>query len=715
MEDFNLEKFLLGEYPPADNLFWLEFCVLLFPFLSFMFILVYSNLKERDELLTPGFFTWTATCSVGASMFFSIYCAIRNLNTGQINEYNLANWFEINDLNVEILLLFDPITYVMLVIVTSISFVVHLYSIDYMSDDPRIVVFMSYLNLFTFFMLVLVASGNFMLMFLGWEGVGLSSYLLINFWQTRVNANKAAVKAVIVNKIGDVLIMLSIALIFFQFKTFDYFTIFSLIKDTNFNQILFFSNLNVLDLICLTLFGGAMAKSAQLGLHTWLPDAMEGPSPVSALIHAATMVTAGVFIIVRCSPLFEYSEFTLWIITITGTLTLFFAAVAALTQNDIKRIIAYSTCSQLGYMIMVCGLSGYDYAMYHLSNHAFFKALLFLSAGSVIHAMSDEQDIRKFGGLVNLLPLSYVCILFGSLSLMGFPFFSGFYSKDGILEIAYASGSNVGLFAYIMGSLSAFLTSFYSIRLIILAFLTKPNGFIQSLLNAHDAPKFMASSMILLFIPTITIGWLTFDIFIGMGSSFWDDAIYIRSEHCRGDSEFVPLRIKLIPIVLSLLGALLSFVIFYLNTFNIASWHSPKLYLFSNYKWFFDPIYNFFIVKSLLYFSNDVAFETLDRGVFEWIGPHGLTYIVKRLVYFTKTIHQGIIYYYLILSLVGILMFPLAKELQFLSQEDFQLIIFLFSFYPFVRLTFNDLDENSAKFSSKKKTLAVRNINKSKQ
>ena len=333
--------------------------------------------------------------------------------------------------------LFDTLTVVMLVVVNCVSLVVHLYSIDYMRTDPHKVRFFSYLSLFTFFMLILVTADNFVQMFVGWEGVGLCSYLLINFWHTRIQANKAAMKAVFVNRVGDFGLLLAIFLIFWQFKTVNYVTVFSLVNFYNLNSLNFlvpFFNIDIYTLICIFLFIGVMGKSAQISLHTWLPDAMEGPTPVSALIHAATMVTAGVFLLARCSPIFEYSSFILAVITILGAMTAFFASATALVQNDLKRVIAYSTCSQLGYMVFACGTSNYNVGIFHLSNHAFFKALLFLSAGSVIHALSDEQDMRKMGGLLKIIPYTYATMFIGSLSLMGFPFMAGFYSKDIILE-----------------------------------------------------------------------------------------------------------------------------------------------------------------------------------------------------------------------------------------------------------------------------------------
>ncbi|MAE59581.1 MAG: NADH-quinone oxidoreductase subunit L, partial [Halobacteriovorax sp.] len=351
----------------------------------------------------------------------------------------------------------------MIVVVGTVSTLVHMYSYGYMSGDPHLSRFMSYLSFFTFFMLMLVTADNFIQLFLGWEGVGLCSYLLIGFWSTRIQANKSAIKALILNKIGDFGVLIAIVLVFLVFQSVDFSTVFALVPFF-FNKTVFFLfwEVNVITLICFLFFIGAVGKSAQLGLHTWLPDAMEGPTPVSALIHAATMVTAGVFLIIRCSPLFEYSPTMLSVITFVGALTAFFAATAGTVQNDLKKVIAYSTCSQLGYMVFSCGLSGYAVSLFHLANHAFFKALLFLSAGCVIHSLSDEQDMRRMGGLVKLLPLTYTLFLIGTLALTGFPFLTGFYSKDVILEIAYTHYSVSSLFSYWLGTLTAGFTAFYS-------------------------------------------------------------------------------------------------------------------------------------------------------------------------------------------------------------------------------------------------------------
>ena len=434
----------------------------------------------------------------------------------------LAPWISSGMLDVSWGFLFDTLTVVMLVVVTFVSSLVHLYSSEYMGGDPHLVRFMAYLSLFTFFMIILVTADNFIQMFVGWEGVGLCSYLLINFWFGRIQANKAAIKAMIVNRVGDFGLILGIISLFYIFKSVKYTTIFASIShfiDTN----IYFLNteFNLLTVSCFLLFIGAVGKSAQLFLHTWLPDAMEGPTPVSALIHAATMVTAGVFLIARCSPLFEHAPNTLIIVTVLGAMTAFFGATVGLLQNDLKRVIAYSTCSQLGYMIFICGISNYSVAIFHLSNHAFFKALLFLSAGAIIHAMGDEQDMRRMGGLLNFLPFSYAMVFIGSLALMGFPFLTGFYSKDVILELAYSKYTLSSRFAYWLGTISAFFTAFYSIRLLFLVFLVEVNAYKQIVLHIHEAPFRMAFPLFLLSLGSIFVGFLSKDMFIGLGTHFW--------------------------------------------------------------------------------------------------------------------------------------------------------------------------------------------------
>ena len=470
----------------------------------------------------------------------------------------LAPWFTSEFFDATWGFMFDSLTVVMLVVVTFVSTLVHIYSISYMSEDPHLPRFMSYLSIFTFFMLMLVTADNFIQLFFGWEGVGLASYLLINFWYTRLQANKSAIKAMLVNRVGDFGLALGIIATFSLFKSVDFATVFACsahFAETSF--IFFHLEWHALSLICALLFVGAVGKSAQLGLHTWLPDAMEGPTPVSALIHAATMVTAGVFMIARCSPLFDQAPQTLILVTVTGALTAFFAATTGVVQNDLKRVIAYSTCSQLGYMVFACGISQYAVGVFHLMNHAFFKALLFLSAGAVIHALADEQDMRKMGGTIKVLPFTYSMMFIGSLALIGFPFLTGFYSKDVILEVAYAKYTVAGTFTYWLGAVSALFTSYYSFRLLFLTFIGPVNSLKDSLKHVHDAPFLMGFPLFLLAFGSIFVGYLAKDMMIGMGTQFWGNALFMGPDHgLLVESEYIPQAIKYIPILFSFLGFL---------------------------------------------------------------------------------------------------------------------------------------------------------------
>jgi len=569
----------------------------------------------------------------------------------------LSPWIYVDLLKVNWGFLFDSLTGVMLFVILFISCLVHLYSLEYMENDPHLNRFMSYLSLFTFFMLILVTADNFLQMFVGWEGVGLSSYLLINFWFSRIQANKAAIKAMLVNRIGDFAILFGIFLIFFVFGSLDYDVVFNICSKIN--KAPFINvGLSYTDFIAIFLFVGAMGKSAQFGLHTWLPDAMEGPTPVSALIHAATMVTAGVFLIVRCSFLFELSSVSLNLILIIGSLTTFFSSTVGLFQNDIKKIIAYSTCSQLGYMIFACGLSSYDVAMFHLSNHAFFKALLFLGAGAVIHGVNDEQDIRKFGGLKLLLPLSYAVILIGSLALMGFPFLSGFYSKDTILELAYSKYSTFGHFAYYLGTLSVFSTSFYSIRLLYLVFLSEPNGNRENIFMAHEPGYKMLLPLCLLCFFSIFIGFFTKDLFIGFGTNFWKNSIFIfPKSYLLVDVEFLHIFPKILPLFFSLIGGYLAFFVYstYLTKFYSNKNHDffKVFYTFLNRKWYFDRVYNQYVSQNILNLSYDFFYKSIDRGLIEYFGPFGLIFFVQTVGFNLKKNQTGSILYYLFLFIVS--------------------------------------------------------------
>jgi len=497
-----------------------------------------------------------AVGSIFSMFILSLFLFFDVLQSKSVYKLVLANRISYEYFNLDWSFCFDSLTAILLIVVTFISMLVHLYSTEYMKTDPHLMRFMSYLSLFTLFMIILVTSNNYLQMFVGWEGVGLSSYLLINFWFTRIQANKAAIKAMLVNRVGDFFILLALFLIYSSCYSLDYDIVFGLTPMLLEYKFIFFGfEIKSLNLICFFLFLGSMGKSAQLGLHTWLPDAMEGPTPVSALIHAATMVTAGVFLLARCSFLFELAPDILNFIMFIGSVTAFFAATTGLFQNDLKKVIAYSTCSQLGYMIFACGLSSYDVGVFHLSNHAFFKALLFLGAGSLIHSVADEQDLRKFGGLKNLLPFSYSIMLIGSLALIGFPFLSGFYSKDTILELAFAKYTFLSHFCYVLGSLSAFCTAFYSTRLFFLVFLAEPNGNRKLFLNAHESALPIAAPLFILALCSLFIGFFTKEFFIGFGTDFWNYSIFVLPEnYLIVDIEFISFFFKILPLVLTFLG-----------------------------------------------------------------------------------------------------------------------------------------------------------------
>jgi NADH-ubiquinone oxidoreductase chain 5 len=534
-------------------------------------------------------------------------------------------------------------------------------------------------------MLILVTGDNFLQLFVGWEGVGLCSYLLINFWFSRIQANKAAIKAMVLNRIGDFGLALGIFVIFSVFKSVDYATVFALAPffiDSKFNFLNF--DILVLDLICFLLFIGAMGKSAQLGLHTWLPDAMEGPTPVSALIHAATMVTAGVFLLTRNSILFEYSPLLLNFIALIGASTAFFAATIGLLQNDIKRIIAYSTCSQLGYMMFACGLSNYNVGVFHLVNHAFFKALLFLGAGSVIHGISDEQDIRKMGGLKNFLPFTYSMMLIGSFALIGFPFLTGFYSKDVILEIAYGKFTSLGVFSFFLGTIGAFFTAFYSTRLIYLTFLTKPNGYKRVILNSHDASFQISISLFLLAVPSIFFGFITKDMFIGLGTSYWKNSIFIVPSRMNIiDSEFINLKYKLLATVFSLLGVSMAYIFYTLNQKSLffvkLSNTGRFIYNFLNKKWFFDKMYNELVAQKIFKTSYNISYKNIDKGFVEIFGPTGIALITLKTAKQMLNLQTTNLYQYALLMLLGVTVILILNVFCSFLEMKFLSIIMVFT------------------------------------
>ena len=598
----------------------------------------------------------TVTCLI-ITFFCSFFCFYEVALIGSPVYLKLTTWINCEVLHVDWGFQFDTLTVVMCCVVTFVSSLVHLYSTEYMSHDPHLPRFMSYLSLFTFFMIILITADNYVQMFVGWEGVGLCSFLLINFWFTRIQANKAAIKAMVLNRVGDFGLVLGIFTIFINYKAVDYATVFALtpffVSDT---YVLL--DFTLIDLIGIFLFVGATGKSAQLGLHTWLPDAMEGPTPVSALIHAATMVTAGVFLITRSSPIYEYSPNILKLITVMGACTAFFAATVGLLQNDLKKVIAYSTCSQLGYMVFACGLSNYSVGVFHLVNHAFFKALLFLGAGSIIHAVADEQDMRKMGGLKTLVPFTYSMMVIGSLALIGFPFLTGFYSKDVILEVAYGKYSSQGHFSYLLGSCGAFLTAFYSTRLIYLTFLSTPNGYKKVICAAYDSSYQICISLAILSVPSMFIGFYTKDMIIGMGTDFWGNSIYVLPENMNMiDAEFIDHKFKVLPVILSLCGATSSFILYTFASNRLFNWKvsliGRKIYNFLNKKWFFDKVYNEYIAQFFFSFGYNVSYKIIDRGIIEIFGPMGLSSSISNKSNHIVKLQSNYIYHYTLSILLG--------------------------------------------------------------
>ena len=635
----------------------------------------------------------TVSC-VLASSFLSCIAFYEVALSGSPCYLKLAPWFFSEMFDASWGFYFDSLTVVMLIVVTFVSTLVHIYSISYMSGDPHIPRFMCYLSIFTFFMLMLVTADNFIQMFFGWEGVGLASYLLISFWFTRLQASKSSIKAMLVNRIGDFGLALGIMALFSVFKTVDFSSIFACAPQFAGTSFIFCNfKVDTLNTICILLFIGAVGKSAQLGLHTWLPDAMEGPTPVSALIHAATMVTAGVFMIARCSPLFEYAPTALTVVTIVGAMTCFFAATTGIVQNDLKRVIAYSTCSQLGYMVFACGISNYSVGVFHLMNHAFFKALLFLSAGSVIHALSDEQDMRKMGGVVQLLPFTYAMMLIGSFSLAGFPFLTGFYSKDVILELAYAKYTISGNFAYWLGSICVLFTSYYSFRLLFLTFLSPTAAYKNSVAHTHDAPPIMALPLILLAFGSIFVGYLCKDMMIGLGSNFWGNSIFILPKNILLlESEYIPQSQKFLPLFFTVLGLLLAFIVNYTNTKQTyilkTSWLGNKLYYMFNKRWFFDKVYNDFIGQKALSFGYNTSFKTLDKGIFEILGPFGISILFQRFTSHISKLQSGMIYHYALVMLIGLTLLITIIGLWdflelFINNKLYFIYLFSFIFYNY--------------------------------
>ena len=595
------------------------------------------------------------TClMVSISAFLSIIIFTKVIFSGYENNVVIATWINSGSLNVNWSIKVDALSSVMLVVVTLVSSLVHIYSVGYMSHDPHKPRFMAYLSLFTFAMLTLVTSDNFLQLFFGWEGVGLCSYFLIGFWYKKETANAAAMKAFLVNRVGDFGFALGIFLIFYIFGTVNYNEVFDLIPTVTDKKINFLSfDANITDLICLLLFVGAMGKSAQFLLHTWLPDAMEGPTPVSALIHAATMVTAGVFLVVRCSPIYEYSQLALSFITLIGMTTAFFAATVALVQTDIKKIIAYSTCSQLGYMFFAAGVGAYNVAMFHLFTHAFFKALLFLGSGSVIHSFRDEQDINQMGGVWRKLPYTYVLMILGTLALTGFPLLSGYYSKDAIIEFAFVSQTKFGLYAASIGVLTALMTSIYSWRLIFKTFHGKYNNKKLAIETMHESPITMMAPLIILAIGAIFAGMFFKELFIGHETmyNFWGNSIKFLEPL---STDHPPKWFIYLTPTLVILSIPISYYLFVKNTKivdEIVSTNKP-VYIFLQKKWYFDEFYDQIFVKPSKKFGL-FLWKKIDGLVIDRFGPDGISNLIKNFSLKAVKFQSGYIYQYAFIMLLG--------------------------------------------------------------
>lgn len=630
------------------------FAIVFLPLVSAIFVGLFSN--KVSDVFAQYFSSLLLVISAVLSwvLFIDIY------QNGDNYTYYLFRWIDIASFKANWVLKADILTAVMFVVVNTVSALVHIYSIGYMHHDSHVPRFMSYLSLFTFFMLMLVSSDNLIQLFFGWEGVGLCSYLLVGFWYHKESANNAAMKAFIVNRVADFAFVIGIATIYFAFNTIQFQEIFEKIQMKSADQIHIFGHqLHLITVIGVLLFIGAMGKSAQIGLHVWLPDAMEGPTPVSALIHAATMVTAGVFLVARFSHLYEYSEFARDMITYVGAITAIFAATIAMLQTDIKKIIAYSTCSQLGYMFFACGVSAYGAAIFHLFTHAFFKALLFLGAGSVIHALNDEQNIKKMGGLWKKIPYTYVMMFVGSLALSGIYPFAGFFSKDAILEAAYATKTEAGHFAYWIGIVAAFMTAFYSWRLLILVFHRKTHLSSESYKNAHESPLIMLLPLFILSVGAVCSGYLGEEIGVINGEiTFWQKAILMIAEpNIMVRAHHIEYIYKLLPLIAGVVGIFSAYILYIF----IPSVTEKLIIIFRYFyklvlnKWYFDEIYNKVLVEPLKKLSLFV-WVTIDQKYIDGIGPNGVAFITSSLSKIYSKAQSGFVFHYVLVMTLGVVM-----------------------------------------------------------
>jgi len=603
------------------------------------------------EIITTGFLAVSAVLSWIA--FFTV-----GFGETEMERVQVLTWMSSGTLAVDWAFRIDTLTVVMLVVVNSVSTLVHLYSIGYMSHDPHRPRFFAYLSLFTFAMLMLVTSDNLVQMFFGWEGVGLASYLLIGFWFQKPSANAAAIKAFVVNRVGDFGFALGIFGVFVLFNSVEFETIFANTASVAGTTMHFLSwDLDAMTVVCLLLFMGAMGKSAQFLLHTWLPDAMEGPTPVSALIHAATMVTAGVFMVARLSPLFEQAPAALAFVTFIGATTAFFAATVGLVQNDIKRVIAYSTCSQLGYMFVALGVGAYSVGIFHLFTHAFFKALLFLGAGSVIHAVSGEQDMRKMGGLRQHIPLTYWMMIVGTLALTGFPFTAGYYSKDAVIEAAFAGHNAWAGYAFIMTVVAAALTSFYSWRLIFLTFHGRTRASAEVMKHVHESPPVMTVPLIILAVGALLAGLVFYGAFIGEEShEFWKIGLFFSPDnHIIEELHHSPFSVKILPMLVMALGFMVALLFYVLSTDipkRLAEQHG-LLYRFLLNKWYFDELYDFLFVRPTFWLGR-FLWKRGDGWLIDGFGPDGVSARVVDVSARAVKLQTGYLYHYAFAMLIGI-------------------------------------------------------------
>jgi NADH-quinone oxidoreductase subunit L len=583
------------------------------------------------------------------------------LATEEVRIIPLFSWIVAGGVDVAWSIRLDTLSGVMIVVVSVVSSMVHIYSIGYMAEDPSIPRFMSYLSLFTFFMLSLVTADNFVQLFFGWEGVGLMSYLLVGFWYDRPSANAAAIKAFVVNRVGDFGFSLGIYAVFVIFGSLDFGTVFSAAPRAVGTTMEFLGwHVDSLTLACILLFIGAMGKSAQIPLHTWLPDAMEGPTPVSALIHAATMVTAGVFMVCRLSPLFEYAPTALGVVGIIGGTTAMFAASIGMAQPDIKKVVAYSTCSQLGYMFSAAAVSAYGAAIFHLFTHAFFKGLLFLCCGSVIHAMGGEQDMRRMGGLWRKTPITYATMWVGALSLSAIPFFSGYYSKDTILDAAWASGTAVGRYAWVLGTVGAFMTAFYISRVMFMTFHGEPRAGEEAMHHAHESPWVMLVPLIVLAIGAAFFGFLGYDFFVGHDrAGFWKSAILVLPQYDSLDAaEGNPLLVRYLPLIVAVIGIAVAYVFYVVDPripVRLASQYRA-LYLFLLNKWYFDELYDWLFVRPAM-LIGDGLWKSGDGAVIDGLGPDGVAAVTRDLARQASRLQTGYLYHYAFAMMIGLVAF----------------------------------------------------------